>query len=258
MHTSCVRRSLVAGLVLAIGLTLVAPSPASAETPPSPDQVFVERLYANVLGRSATTAEKGYWLQQLGAGMPRTTVAVRVGGSPEGRGVLVTKVYRIAFDFERVPGAAEKAYWVGRLAAGRSVEAMGTDFTASPEIHRIGGGSYFPDTKWGQSAHLFAFYLSRLVQVEPDPPRPDWVYWADRIAADPSSAGVHRTALAFGRVPDATTVGIGRGLQLGCPGPSVALTPAQRSTLGATWTAARQDIVRLAAVAVAVVCPAHP
>ena len=62
------------------------PGPASAETPPSPDQVFVERLYTNVLGRPATTGETGYWLQQLGAGTPRTTVAVRVAGLARGSG----------------------------------------------------------------------------------------------------------------------------------------------------------------------------
>ncbi|HEX7132809.1 MAG TPA: DUF4214 domain-containing protein [Iamia sp.] len=252
MPTSTIRL-IGAGLALAIGLTLGVP-PAGAGTPPTADQVFVERLYANVLGRPATSGETGYWLQQLAAGRPRTTVAVRVAGSREGRGVLITRLYDHAFDFDRVPSAAERDYWVGRLAAGRSVEAVWADVTLSPEVHQVGGGAYFPDTNVGQALHFYAFYLSRLPVTEPPEAMEGVNYWADRIAADPSSRGVHRTALAFGRSRDATTTGLGRGWVPACAGLQ-SLTPAQSWTLTATWAAARHDLVRLAAVAVAVVCP---
>jgi len=253
MHTSCIRRPFVAGLALALGLVLLAPGPASAETPPAPDQVFVERLYAKALGRPASSGETGYWLQQLGAGTPRTTVAVRVAGAPEGRRRLVALVYPRAFD--REASAAERDYWAGRLLAGRTPEAMLADITLAPEVDTLIGDAFADDdaSGYGPSAYLFLLYLGRLVHTEDVDPRPEWRYWADRAAADLSKVGLHRLAITFGRLPDPTQRGIRSAVALACGDQT--LTPAQRWTLGATWTAARFDSVRLAAMAVAVVCP---
>lgn len=250
MSTSTIRL-IGAGLALAVGLTLGTPSPSGAETPPHPDHVFVERLYAKVLGRPVTPAEVRYWMQQLADGTSRTTVAVRVAGSPEGRGALVATIYRRAFD--RVPGTGERTYWVGRLAAGRSVEAVWADMAVSPEVHAIGGG-LFPDDDAGHAAYLHLLFLGRIVAAEGEPALPSWQYWTDRIAADPSARGVHRTAVVLGRVPDSTRFALGQAMGAAC-GPDGSPAPAPPGTLAATWAAARHDLVRLTAVALATRCP---
>lgn len=251
MHTSTIRLVAVAALAALLTIGLAPPGPATAETPPHPDHVFVEALYGRVLGRAPSTAETGYWLQQLSAGTTRTTVAVRVAGSPEGRGALVTTTYRFAFD--RVPLAGEREYWVGRLAAGRSVEAIWADMAVSPEVHRIPGS--FSDSPGGHASYLYLLFLSRLVVAEGPPAYPGWGYWIDRIAVDPSTRGVHRTAVAFGRAPDSTRMGVGRAVAAACSFDSGVLSRVQRQAVDAAWAAARHDLTRLTAVVVATICP---
>ena len=229
MHTSTIRLLAAATLAALLTIGLAPPGPATAETPPHPDHVFVEALYDRVLGRAPSTAETGYWLQQLSAGMARTTVAVRVSGSREGRIALVMTTYRFAFD--RVPLAGEWEYWVGRLAAGRSVEAVWADLAVSPEVHRIAGS--FSDSPGGHASYLYLLFLNRLVAAEGEPAIPGVEYWTDRIAADPSTRGVHRTAIAFGRAPDSTRMGVGRAVAAACSFDSGVLSRAQRQAVEA-------------------------
>ncbi len=97
---------------------------------------FVQRVYQNVLRRSADAAGLFHWVGQLGSSMTRGQLMVNFSESPEYRAqkqadVNVLMVY-IGM-LRRVPDASGNSYWVGKVRSGTSIQALVGGFMGSSE-----------------------------------------------------------------------------------------------------------------------------
>jgi uncharacterized protein YkwD len=97
---------------------------------------FVQRVYQNVLNRSADPSGLYYWVSQLGTAMNRGQVMVNFSESPEYRmkkqaEVNVLMVY--VGMLRRVPDASGNLYWVSKVRSGSSIQSLIGGFMGSGE-----------------------------------------------------------------------------------------------------------------------------
>ncbi len=147
-------------VVLAIGLVIVGPGPASAQSDPiRPEEGQVVRLYRSALGRHPDPDGYRYWVTSRIEGLPLAAVADsflagreferRFGGGSDA--IFVERVYRNVLGRLGDPDGA--AYWGGQLGAGLSRPQLVLAFSESIELQRRTGTelaelpSYAPEVR---------------------------------------------------------------------------------------------------------------
>src|SRR5206468_690129 len=89
----------------------------------SENQGFVESLFQNFLGRTATTTDLNPWVNQTTAGADgRLSVVTGLTQSDEALGKLVESFY-IKY-LGRVADDTGKAYWVSKIKGGDDLETI--------------------------------------------------------------------------------------------------------------------------------------
>ncbi len=86
------------------------------DTQYAPNDAFVDALYADILKRTATSAENQFWATQLASGTQRTSAVSAIQNSNEARNNLVDAAYNDYLD--RVPTTAIAADWLAKLSSG--------------------------------------------------------------------------------------------------------------------------------------------
>jgi hypothetical protein len=102
------------------------------------NQLWVEAMYQDLLGRRPDPAGESYWLALLAAGTDRATVAYGFAASPERVGQLVQQDYQTFLHRPASPG--EVAYWVSAFTQGATNEDIVTGFVSSDEYYRAHTG----------------------------------------------------------------------------------------------------------------------
>ncbi len=102
------------------------------------NQLWIEAMYHDLLGRGPDAAGESYWLQQLAAGADRATVAYGFAASTEREGQLVQQDY-LTF-LHRTASPSEVAYWVNAFTQGLTNEDIITGFVSSEEYFRAHSG----------------------------------------------------------------------------------------------------------------------
>lgn len=134
---------------LGISGTSAAPAPASttssqpAATGADVEQIsaFVDRLYAEFLGRDADDAGRSYWVNKITGGMSAVDVSAGFVFSNELRDMnlsneeFVRRAYTVYLN--REPDAAGIAYWVGLLERGNDYGCIIHGFGESDEFTGI-------------------------------------------------------------------------------------------------------------------------
>lgn len=82
------------------------------------DEIFLQGLYQDVLGRDADLGGLAYWLSLLQAGVSRAQVALLIQTSPEAYRRVVGQLYR-AYLGREVDATGEQ-YWTSRLLSGQT------------------------------------------------------------------------------------------------------------------------------------------
>lgn len=145
----------VAPVALAVALALGAATPAPAQERASTPEIdaFVDRAYADLLGREPTGHERTRWTGSLAAGTPRLTFTRALVQSAEFEADLVEVTYLVALG--RTPDAAGRAFWEERLAERATTRTMESAFLRSGEFEARNGGTD------GAVRALFAIALQR-------------------------------------------------------------------------------------------------
>lgn len=120
------------------------------------DGGFVELLYENVLGRTASTQEVSNWTDRMDAGMTRAEVVLGFSESREFRNdtaaaatdfaeghspsIWTDDVYRLYLaTLDREPDAAGLDGWIDRLGSGTDYQAAASGFTDGREFQKTYG-----------------------------------------------------------------------------------------------------------------------
>jgi hypothetical protein len=101
----------------------------------STNRGYVIGLYADVLGRVASTPEVDAWVAQLDAGATRLSVATAFLISQEYRKDLVQADYNTFLKHAADPDGL--AYWVGKLNAGATDQQILAGIFGSPEGYKL-------------------------------------------------------------------------------------------------------------------------
>jgi MBG domain (YGX type)/Domain of unknown function (DUF4214) len=99
-----------------------------------PEQLFVEELYRNLLGREADAQGLKVWTAFLQAGGTRLQVVQGFWTSPEHRGRQVDQLYATYLHREADPSG--RAFWVNVLLSGGSETAVADAFLTSEEYRQ--------------------------------------------------------------------------------------------------------------------------
>lgn len=145
------RRLAPAVLALACALA-AAPVPAGAQAAPAPDR-YVDRAYADLLGRAPTPFEREGWVADLTAGTPRRALTRTLVQSEEFEVDLVGVTYLVVLG--RTADEAGLAYWADRLAGGLTSRQLEAALLGSTEFEQVNGGAE------GATAALFDVVLQR-------------------------------------------------------------------------------------------------
>ncbi|CAN5803950.1 hypothetical protein BH10ACT1_BH10ACT1_32040 [soil metagenome] len=98
-------------------------------------RTFVDNLYRDFLGRSASDAGRAYWFRRLDAGLSRTAMATEFATIEEGRKFRVQSFYRTYLN--RQADAAGLARFTAQLGRGVTEEAVIVELTGSAEYRSI-------------------------------------------------------------------------------------------------------------------------
>lgn len=129
-------------LLLAVPLTLVAPTPGSAEEPvghlPTPED-FVTQQYEDFLSRPPDAAGLAYWADLVREGVEPQAVVESMALSPEFEGTIAPLVRLYSAFFQRPPDYDGLTYWTGVVRDGQSLEAVAQEFARSAEFQATYG-----------------------------------------------------------------------------------------------------------------------
>jgi hypothetical protein len=86
------------------------------------NNLFLDAVYQDLLGRAPDPQGRAYWNAQFAAGTPRNAVADFFATSPERFGIVVDEAYQQFLG--RNPDASGRSYWIGQLRAGLPEEKL--------------------------------------------------------------------------------------------------------------------------------------
>lgn len=148
-----------------------------------PNFHFVEKLYQDVLNRTASDAEILGWSNQLDAGAGRGQVALMFLGSAEYQTILINNIYLKLLSRPVDPSGL--FFWLGEMQAGVSPETVRAVVASSPEYIALHGG-----TTQGQVAGFYQDFLGRGASFT------EILYWSNQISAGTPAASVAAAFLA--------------------------------------------------------------
>ena len=95
---------------------------------------FIDNLYLDLLGRSPTQPEAGFWKQQLyNEGVPRSTIVSSFLSSGEYEMDVVQSLYQRLLDRPADPAAM--SFWLAQFQAGHTTQDLEVALTASTEFY---------------------------------------------------------------------------------------------------------------------------
>lgn len=126
-----------AGLV---NVTVAEPSLAGCKPTDSKDARYVCRVYLDLLGRTAESAGKAYWVAQLAKAPGNRTPIIRsFQTTAEYRKKIVTNVYRTFLD--RDTDKAGRDYWAEQIRKGANPDKIRSLVVGSTEFYRSSGST---------------------------------------------------------------------------------------------------------------------
>lgn len=131
-------RSILAAFVVAAALLGAAAVPAGAETPWSPDHLWVDATYRTLLQRGPSPRQLQNRLAQLAAGKGRRFVATELVRSAERRDIVIERTFRQVLG--RFAGPSDVAYWRNRMDIG-TWRRMTASLYGSAEYYDKAGGT---------------------------------------------------------------------------------------------------------------------
>jgi subtilisin-like proprotein convertase family protein/subtilisin family serine protease len=147
----------------------------------TPNFHFVEKLYRDLLNRTATDADILGWVAQLNAGFNRGQLALIFLGSPEYQTRLINDTYMHLL--ARPVDPQGLGFWLGQMEGGLPIEAIMVAIASSPEYLAKQGG-----TAQSQVAGFYKDFLGRTATFT------DLSYWSNQIA---NGTPVANVAAAF-------------------------------------------------------------
>jgi hypothetical protein len=126
--------------------------------PTNPQQIYVDSVYQQVLGRRADSAGLTYWVGRMNQGASRDEVALEIQHSQEGQNNVIFDLYQQLLG--RTPDATGYAYWGTLYSQGATIDQLRAGIASSSEYFAIRGGS----TNAGYVKALLSDFLNR----EPD------------------------------------------------------------------------------------------
>lgn len=111
-----------------------SPPPSSAQ-----DQVFVQHLYEDLLGRNPVGSDDQPWLSLLASGTSQATVAKAILDSPEHLHVLVNSMYQKLLG--RTAETQGLDFWTNQLMHGSDESTVRARIAASDEFFNRAGGT---------------------------------------------------------------------------------------------------------------------
>ena len=161
--------------------TTVAPPAGPGPTPFPTAAAFLQRSYADLLGRPPRSAELASWTGRLAAGTagPDDVVSALVASGPLTSAMApVIRLYQ-AF-FQRLPDQGGLRYWYAKVAGGTSLPSVAAAFARSREF----ATTYGP---LADAGFVFLVYRNTLHRdADPD----GAAYWMRRLAAGASRGDV--------------------------------------------------------------------
>lgn len=159
-----------------------APVPTNAvtNTIASPNQIYLDRAYLDLLNRPIDDGGLSYWGGLLDHGTPRFQVAAALDHSAEFYASIIRPAYQQFLG--RGPDPDGLAYWINQMQHGLTDEQLEAGFIGSPEYYQHAGGT---DKAW-----VDAMYLNLLGR---GPDLGGEAYWLKQLANH-----VTRSSVAYG------------------------------------------------------------
>ena len=140
----------VNGVSTSARFSLINKSPLGS----SANDLYVENVYALLLGRVADMTGGQTWVNALNNGMSPVTMVQDIEKSPEYLDDMVTALYRHYLN--RAPDSGGLSAFAGQLAGGMTIEAVAAEIVSSPEYFNDAGNN---STTFVQ--HLYQQILGR-------------------------------------------------------------------------------------------------
>ena len=105
---------------------------------PAPDELWLNQVFQDTLGRSLQPGEDTFFINQLRVGVQRSDVVLEILSSPEYRSLQVTAAFTAAL--HRAPDPGSVSYYVNFYAQGDTTEQIEGMIYGSPEYLKTQGG----------------------------------------------------------------------------------------------------------------------
>lgn len=122
-----------------VDVTIAGTAPAGCTAGEPQDARYVCRTYTDLLGRTASTADKDYWLGRLRSGENRAAIVKAFTGTPEYRASVVRGIWRAYLGTD--PDAATRQRWVEQLGRGANPDLVRQEALASAAFLTRSGGT---------------------------------------------------------------------------------------------------------------------
>jgi hypothetical protein len=146
----------------------------------TPNKLYIDAVYLDLLGRPSDVTGLNYWSGQLDQGEARATLINLIDHSAEYFDTIIQPAYQQFLG--RSPDPAGLAFWVERMINGLTDESLEAGFIGSPEYYNHVGGA---DKSW-----VDAMYMNLLGRL---PDQQGESFWVDQLAL-----GVSRSFVAYG------------------------------------------------------------